>query len=59
LVAVQLPSVEQLGDELETLRRDAVALPDDPEAMLEHLAKLRTLAVYLNVHLTAPKIAHE
>jgi hypothetical protein len=55
-VIVQIPSVEQLGAELEGLQKDAVGLPDDQEAILEHLAKLRALAVYLNVHLVAPKI---
>jgi hypothetical protein len=53
---VQIPSVEQLGVELEALQKDAAGLPDDQEALLEHLARLRALAVYLNVHLVAPKI---
>jgi hypothetical protein len=50
--------VEQLGAELEALRNDVSTLPEDPDALLEHLAKLRTLAVYLNVHVSAPAI-HE
>jgi hypothetical protein len=53
---VRIPSVEQLGVRLEALQKDAAGLPDDQEALLEHLAKLRELAVYLNVHLVAPKI---
>jgi hypothetical protein len=53
---MHLPSVEQVGVQLEALRKQAPALPEDQEALLEHLAKLRALAVYLNVHLTAPAI---
>ena len=53
-----LPTVDELGAELEALQKDAVSLPEDADAVLEHLAKLRTLAVYLNVHVTAPVI-HE
>jgi hypothetical protein len=50
--------VDELGAELEALRQEGAGLPEDPDAILEHLAKLRTLAVYLNVHVSAPTI-HE
>jgi hypothetical protein len=49
---------DELGAELEALQKAAGSLPEDPDALLEHLAKLRTLAVYLNVHASAPAI-HE
>ena len=55
---MKLPSVDELGAELEALQKAAGSLPEDPDALLEHLAKLRTLAVYLNVHASAPAI-HE
>ena len=57
-VLVQLPSVNELGAELEALRKEAVALPEDHDDVLEHVANLRALAVYLNVHLVPPVI-HE
>jgi hypothetical protein len=50
------PSVEPLGADVESLQRDALMLRDDPEALLEHLARLRQLAVYLNAHLLSPAI---
>ena len=53
---VQFPSIDQLGVEVEALQQEAAILPEDYEAVLEHLAKLRTLAVYLNAHLVAQAI---
>jgi hypothetical protein len=55
---MHFPSVDELGAELEALKQEAAALPEDPDAILDHLAKLRTLALYLNVHVTAPAV-HE
>ena len=52
---MRLPTVEQLGADVEVLQREAETLPvDDLEALLQHLGKLRTLAVYLNAHVVAP-----
>ena len=53
---MQFPSVDQLGVEVEALQQEAAMLPEDYEAVLEHLAKLRALAVYLNAHLVSPAI---
>jgi hypothetical protein len=53
---MHLPSVDELGVELEALRKEAAVLPEDADAVLEHLAKLRALAVYLNVHIVPPGI---
>jgi hypothetical protein len=55
-VIVRIPTVEQLGAEIEALQKEGAGLPDDQDALLDHLAKLRELAVYLNVHLVAPAI---
>ena len=54
---MHFPSVDELGAELEA-QQEAAALPEDPDTILDHLAKLRTLAPYLNVHVTAPAV-HE
>jgi hypothetical protein len=57
LYPMEVPSPEQLGAELVTLRAAAARLPDDdPDAVIEHLAKLRALAVHLNAHVLAPSI---
>ena len=55
-LTVQLPSVDKLGGEVESLQQDVCSLPDDPKAILDYLVRLRTLAVYLNAHLTGPQI---
>jgi hypothetical protein len=48
---------EQVTTDSESLLREWDALPkDDPAAVLEHLAKLRTLAAYLNAQLGPPQI---
>jgi hypothetical protein len=45
-------TLEQMAAELAALRREGEALAkDDPRALSEHLAKLRTLAERLNAHL--------
>jgi hypothetical protein len=53
------PTVEQLGEALEAPRTEAPALAEDSEALLERVAKLRALAVYLSVHLTPPVVFEE
>lgn len=48
---------EQLTTDSELLLREWDALPkDDPEAVLEHLAKLRRLAAYLNAQVGSSQI---
>jgi prefoldin subunit 5 len=53
---MHLPSVEQLGAELEALEKHAEGLPAEANALVEQLAKLQALAVYLNASLAAPTI---
>jgi len=55
-VGMERPSVEQPGAELESPRQKAAMMPDDPEALVEQLARLRQLAVYLNAHLVSPAV---
>lgn len=56
---MQFPTIDQLGADAEALKQEAATLPADHDAILEHLAKLRTLAVYLNAHLTSPVLHAE
>ena len=48
---------EQIAADSELLLREWDALAkDDPNAVRRHLAKLRTLAVYLNAQMVSPEI---
>jgi hypothetical protein len=57
---MRLPTLEQLAAESDSLVREWESLPkDDPDAVREHLAKLRALAVYLNAHVIPPRLVAE
>jgi hypothetical protein len=50
---------EQLAVDTESLLQEWESLrKDDPDAVREHLAKLRTVAVYLNARIVSPDIPH-
>ena len=51
---MHVPAVEQLGADVEALKHEAEMMPDDMEALLDHVAKLQMLAVLLNAHFVAP-----
>ena len=50
---------EQLAVDTESLLQEWESLrKDDPDAVREHLAKLRTVALYLNARIVSPDIPH-
>ena len=50
------PLLEQLAESGRMVREWESLHKDDPDAVREHLVKLRTLAVYLNAHFISPAI---